>query len=130
MEALRRVAALELTLHREDGTRVETESVSIWDTEMLLALTKDLDETFDEDDWRSYEELVDEDDPFDLNLEPQAMFSSPTFREIEPWQPEDDSSGGENGEFPRFQIYVEVVAPLDDARVIDDDWWRRHDRDW
>ena len=62
-EALRRVEALELTLHREDGTRVETENLAISDTELLVALTKCDDEIFDEkkfdeDDWRSYEELA------------------------------------------------------------------------
>ena len=36
-EALRRVDALELTLHREDGIRVETEDLAISDTELLVA---------------------------------------------------------------------------------------------
>ena len=133
-EALRRVEALELTLHREDGTRIETESVSISDTELLIALTERDEEIFDEkkfdeDDWRSWEELGDDDDPFDLSSEARAMFSSPTFDPIEPWQPEGDAADDENVELPRFQIYVHFVAPLDDAPVIDDGW-RRRDRDW
>lgn len=37
-EALDRVAALELTLHREDGTLIPTETVGIQDTERLLSL--------------------------------------------------------------------------------------------
>jgi hypothetical protein len=37
-EALDRVATLELTLHRQDGTLVPTETVGIQDTERLLSL--------------------------------------------------------------------------------------------
>lgn len=133
-EGLRRVEALELTLHREDGTRIETESVSISDTELLIALAERDEEifdekTFDEDDWRSWEEFGDDDDPFDLSSEARAMFSSPRFDPIEPWQPENDAANDENVELPRFQIYVHVVAPLDDAPAIDDGRGRR-DRDW
>ena len=38
-EALHRVAALELTLHHQDGTIIPTQIVGIQDTEQLLALT-------------------------------------------------------------------------------------------
>jgi hypothetical protein len=37
-EALQHVAALDLALHREDGSLVTTESIGIQDTEQLLAL--------------------------------------------------------------------------------------------
>lgn len=124
-EALRRVAALELTLHRQNGTRVETESLAISDTEVLLALTKGDDEIFDADDWNSYEGPSADDDTFDLSSDVRAMFAPPTFDPIEPWQPEDDAD--ENVEFPRFQIYVEVATPLDDSPVVaDEEWWRKH----
>jgi hypothetical protein len=129
-EALRRVEALELTLHREDGTRVKTENLAISDTELLVALNKCDDETFDEDDWRSYEELRDEDDPFELSTELDEMLAPRAFQPIEPWQPDERPSGDENVQLPRFQIYVHVVTPLDDAPVVaDDEWWRKHG-DW
>jgi hypothetical protein len=129
MEALRRVDALELTLHREDGTRVQTESISISDTEMLIALCKDDEEMFDEEDWQSYEWLDDPDDPFELSADLDGMLASPTLEPIEAWQPEDDAD--ENVEFPRFQIQVRVATPLGDSPVIaDEDWWRKHGDRW
>lgn len=129
-EALRRVNALELTLHREDGTRVTTESLAISDTELLVALTKYDDEIFDEDDWRSYDELRDEDDPFELSTELDEMLAPRAFEPIEPWQPDERPSADENVELPRFQIYVHVVTPLEDSpTVADDEWWRKHG-DW
>jgi hypothetical protein len=123
-EALRRVDALKLTFHREDGTRVETESLAISDTELLIALARRDDEIFDDADWLAYEDLSGDDGQFKLSAELDAMLAPPVFEPIEPWQSE-ETSVVESVEFPRFQIYVEVATPLDDAPVVaDDERWR------
>ncbi len=124
-EALRRVEALKLTLHREDGTRVETEVLAISDTELLLALTRFDDEIFDDADSWALDGTSD-DATFTLSDVLEEMLAPPTFEPIEPWQPGEEADD-ENVEFPRFQIYVHVATPLDDAPVVaDEEWWRRH----
>lgn len=130
-EALRRVTELELTLtlHRADGSRVQTETVSIQDTDQLVALAdKDLEE-FEDDDSQWYDELRDEDDPFDLNTDLDAMLAPPGIDAVAPWEPEDESNADEQSQLPQFQIHVALEAPLDDNPVVaDDEWSRKHDK--
>jgi len=128
-EAIRRVAALELTLHRADGSRVPTEDIGIQDVEQLLALPRmNLDE-FGEDDWQWYDALNDDDDPFELTTDLDEMLAPPRVDAVESWEPEQDSDVDENVEFPQFQIQVHLKTPLDDNPVIaDEEWWRKHDK--
>jgi hypothetical protein len=128
-EAIRRVTALELTLHRPDGSRVPTEDIGIQDVEQLLALPETDLEEFGEDDWEWYDELDDEDDPFDLNTDLDEMLASPRIDAVEAWEPERESEADENVEFQQFQIQVRLKTPLDDNPVIaDEEWWRKHDK--
>ena len=128
-EAIRRVEALELTLHRADGSRIPTEDIGIKDVEQLLALPASDFEELEEDDWQWYDEFSDEDDPLDLDTDVDAMLAPPRVDPIEPWEPEADSDADEDVNFPQFQIQVWLKTPLDDNPVIADDaWWRKHDK--
>jgi hypothetical protein len=128
-EAFRRVTALELTLHRADGSRVKTEDIAIQDVEQLLALPETNLEEFGEDDWQWYDELSDEDDPFELDTDVDAMLAPPRVDPVESWEPEVDSDRDDDVDFPQFQIQVYVKRPLDDNPVIaDEEWWRKHDK--
>ena len=128
-EAFRRVTALELTLHRADGSRVKTEDIAIQDVEQLLALPETNLDEFGEDDWQWYDELSDEDDPFKLDTDVDAMLTTPRVDPVEPWEPERNSDDDEDVDFPQFQIQVYLRTPLDDNPVIaDDEWWRKHDK--
>jgi len=83
-EAFDRVAALDLTLHRPDGTLVLTEMIGIQDTEQLLALTNWSDV------WGERDPSIENgDDDSDSNLE------SDIANDIEllmgdGWEPDDD----------------------------------------
>lgn len=120
-EAIRRVTALELTLHRADGSRVKTEDIAIQDVEQLLALPETNLDEFGEDDWQWYDALSDEDDPFNLETDVDAMLTTPKIDAVEPWEPDENSEGDGDVDFPQFQIQVWVKTPLDDNPVIADD---------
>lgn len=97
--AMQHVEALELTLHREDGSLVPTESVGVKDMDQLIEMLhsgefdSDLDEA-EADDWTSASpELEDLDDASEMFLDDEGLRA---------WTPEDD----EETEFPRYQVHV------------------------
>jgi len=100
--ALQHVSALELTLHREDGSLVATENVGVKDMDQLLELARsgEFDSDFDEaeaDDWASPT----------LELEVPDPASEMCFdeEELRPWTHADD----EESEFPRYQVHVMLL---------------------
>lgn len=126
-EAVHREQALDLVLHREDGSVVPTEDVGIKDTEQLLALAEEAEARNESSlPWESdrmraraleielEEELAEEDDP-DL---PQEVREAGATADAEgifsdeddlagPWTPEDE----EPVSFPRYQIHVFLLEP-------------------
>jgi hypothetical protein len=123
-EALERVEALDLTLHRDDGTLVPTEVVGIQDIEQLLALPPlnassddEADEwTLDDEEWSLDEACYspsdkafdgNSDTPFDLDIDDDLIFDGDRWDDIRPWTPPQDPST-----FPRYQIHV-VLADGD-----------------
>ena len=97
--AMQHVSALELTLHREDGSLIPTESVGVKDMDQLIEMLhagefdSDLDEA-DVDDWSAPPaELEDLDDTSGSSLDDD---------ELRAWTPADD----EETEFPRYQVHV------------------------
>jgi hypothetical protein len=97
--AMQHVSALELTLHREDGSLIPTESVGVKDMDQLLELARsgEFDADFDEadaDDWAAPPTALEGLD------DSSAMFLDE--EELRPWTPADD----EESEFPRYQVHV------------------------
>ena len=128
-EALHHVEALELTLHREDGTLVPTECVGIQDTHQLLALAReeldkpdwmregdgfelDLEDDGGEDDGdelaliRELVPALDGDEEIDIE-EVQVFFTEDRSDDAEGWTPDGDEI--ENDRFPRYQVHVMLV---------------------
>lgn len=100
--AMQHVEALELTLHREDGSLIPTESVGVKDMDQLLELARsgEFDSDFDEadaDDWANPSIGI---EPLDATSE---MFLDD--EELRPWTPADD----EETEFPRYQVHVMLL---------------------
>lgn len=105
-EALRRVGALELTLHREDGSLVPTMTIGIQDADQLLALAESEDELDDRRGWTP------EDDEIDRELDEWLGEESDDFDDVEPFAAERSGERPEEEEpvrFPRYQIHVELV---------------------
>lgn len=100
--AMQHVSALELTLHREDGSLIPTESVGVKDMDQLLELARsgEFDSDFDEAD---ADELFAE----STDLEALDTTSALSFEEEElrAWTPADD----EETAFPRYQVYVTLL---------------------
>lgn len=99
-EALQHAGALELTLHREDGTLVPTESIGIQDTEWLLAQA---------DRHRAEEDPESDDTVDDEELARAVEHDLAIMREwleenAPPWKAEE-----EPGELPRYQVHVRLV---------------------
>lgn len=97
--AMQHVAALELTLHREDGSLIPTEHVGVKDMDQLLELARsgEFDSDFDEaeaDEWTHPAAKLEGLDPS------SAIF--PDDEELRQWTPADD----EETEFPRYQVHV------------------------
>ena len=97
--AMQHVEALELTLHREDGSLIPTENVGVKDMDQLLELVRsgELDAEFDE------AEIDDEVNP-PVEVEALDGIGAPILddEDIRPWTPADD----EESEFPRYQVHV------------------------
>lgn len=104
--AMQHVSALELTLHRADGSLVATENVGVKDMDQLLELVRsgEFDSDFDE---------ADADDYMTPSLEIEALDASSAslfdVEELAPWTPDDD----EETQFPRYQVHVMLLE--DDA---------------
>ena len=101
--AMQHVAALDLTLHRDDGSLIPTENVGVKDMDQLLELARsgELDSDFDEaeaeaeaDEWTHSSAAIEGLDST------SAIFSDD--EDLRPWTPADD----EETEFPRYQVHV------------------------
>lgn len=122
-EAYQHVGALELQLHREDGSVVPTECVSIQDTEELIACADMDDAIRDGEAWKfgealsdplydPLEDVLDEeleeafgraaDDGFDFDADDEPVFADGLADCVEPWTPDDERPVS----LPRYQIYV------------------------
>jgi hypothetical protein len=107
-EALHHSAALDLTLHRDDGSLVPTRDVHIQDTHQLIAFAewddarRDADAMLESDDALDDEPACDDEPDADIEAE-LAAFDAPSELDA-PWVPDDEPS-----ELPRYQILVELV---------------------
>jgi hypothetical protein len=107
-EFLQHVESFELTLHRDDGTLIETELIGIQDTQRLLELGEELEAdevTLDND----HVEVFDPCDPPDadeLAADVEAMLDS--FDDDDPWD-----ANGEPDDLPRYLLIVELVDESD-----------------
>ena len=96
--AMQHVSALELTLHREDGSLIPTENVGVKDMDQLLEMSRsgEFDADYDEadaDDWTAPPAVL------------EALEATPApfdDDEVRAWTPADD----EETEFPRYQVHV------------------------
>ena len=130
-EAYQHVGALELRLHREDGSVVPTECVSIQDTEELIAWANMDDAVRDGEAWKygealpdplydPLEDVLDEeldeafggdaDEGFEFEADDEPIFGDGLADCVEPWTPDDETSVW----LPRYQIYVRFaeVSPV------------------
>jgi hypothetical protein len=121
-EFFARVQALDLTLHLDDGTLVQTVHIGIQDTDLLLAMADS--PLTGEDDWMFEDEEswdVEDDEPWDVDevkaWSPDQDLEAewPDLDEIierfsDEWRP--CLSEEEPSTFPRYQIYVEFVDDL------------------
>ena len=100
--ALQHVSALDLTLHREDGSLFPTKNVGVKDMDQLLELvrSREFDSDFDEADPDEWAAPPAERETLD------ATFANILDDErVRPWTPADD----EEFEFPRYQVYVTLL---------------------
>jgi hypothetical protein len=131
-EAYQHVGALDLKLHREDGSLVSTEFVSIQDTDELLAWA-DMDDAFrDGESWKYGEiapdplydpldDVLDEEldeacavgagagagEDFDFDAEDELLFGDGLADCAGPWTTNDD----EPPSLPRYQVIVMLAEP-------------------
>jgi hypothetical protein len=125
-EAYQHADALELELHAEDGPVIPTDSVSILDTEELLAWPDAADATDDAEFWKlggratdplydPLEDLFDEeldalehDEPcFDPDADDEIVFGDGFANEFAPWTPDEY----EPDPSMRYQIFVSLLDP-------------------
>lgn len=129
-EAYQHVGALDLKLHREDGSLVSTEFVSIQDTDELLAWADMGDAIRDGESWKYGElspdplydpldDVLDEelddacggeasaDEDFDFDLDDELLFGDGLADCAGPWTPDDD----EPVALPRYQVIVMLAEP-------------------
>lgn len=113
-EALARVEALKLSLHRPDGSVVPTEMVGIQDAEQLLASNEIDDPSLHGNGWSvdadvdgAVGDAVEQffDGPWDHELNE----GSDELADLEPWLPDDELPA-----LPRYQIHVWLA---DDAVI-------------
>ena len=97
--ALQHVSALELTLHREDGTLIPTESVGVKDMDQLLELFPLEEFDLEEADADADEYSI---PPADLQSLDDTAATFLDDDELRPWTPAAD----EEFEFPRYQVHV------------------------
>jgi hypothetical protein len=111
-EAFQHFRALELTVHREDGSLVPTELVGIQDTGEMSPLEYpddgssedsepwESEETFDEEELRDVLEDVSKSLERAHDLLAAELLARGMADDIEEWLPDDDN------ELPRYQIHV------------------------
>ena len=105
-KALDDVEALALTLHREDGSLIPTESIGLQDTEELLVTARMTEEELGYDEQFDETELdpaLREDIEHDL-----AILAEMEFEEDEPWRGEPEPT-----EWPRYQVLARVLNEMD-----------------
>ena len=102
-EALHRAGAMELTLHRPDGTLVPTSLIGLQDTHQLLELA-------DEQEGRPLSDVLDGTEEWMRELESELEGSDDCLESVdelfdcctdEGWSPDEEQI-----EFPRYQVHV------------------------
>jgi hypothetical protein len=129
-EAYQHVGALDLKLHRDDGSLVSTEFVSIQDTDELLAWADMDDAIRDGESWKyaelspdplydPLEDVLDEelddaygggasaDEEFDFDADDELLFGDGLADCSGPWTPD----GEERVSLPRYQVIVMLAEP-------------------
>ena len=97
--AMQHVSALELTLHREDGSPIAVDDIAVRDADQLLSLARsempdfDLDDASGDSCWDAGDECEAIEDPGEISFDAD---------ELRPWTPADD----DEMEFPRYQVHV------------------------
>lgn len=115
-EALENVGALELTLHREDGSIVPTEVIGLQDTEQLQVMARM--HLSDDEPALSYPD----DDP-DAQLDAELreaiehdvaeMLEAHDFDDDEPWRDQPWRDAPPPTEWPRYQVQLRLVNEWD-----------------
>ena len=97
---------LDLELRGPDGSLIETEYISLRDTEFLLSVVDD-DPELDYDEWSE--------DEWEFSDEEMDEFDDDMFDEIESWAGEEDFEWNDEPEkpFPRYQILVSLIRDGD-----------------
>jgi hypothetical protein len=129
-EAYQHVGALDLKQHRDDGSLVSTEFVSIQDTDELLAWADMDDAIRDGESWKygelspdplydPLEDVLDEelddaygggasaDEEFDFDDDDELLFGDGLADCSGPWTPD----GEERVSLPRYQVIVMLAEP-------------------
>ena len=105
-EAFHHLEALELSLHREDGSLVPTEMIGLQDCEELLSEDVAVQTSFEDVDTDSSDWLDELEESFELGAEALGESGEPDL--AEPWRLE-----AEPVDHPRYQIIVTLID--DDA---------------
>lgn len=113
LAAMQAVGALELTLHRPDGTTIPTENVALQDVDQLRSIYVD-DDTM-RADAEAWYEGVDDATRAAIDSDVAAMLDDAGFDRREPWMPEPEMEPEpEAPELPeRYQVIVQLVSEWD-----------------